>query len=78
MQTKLTLRVDEKLVRTAKAEARRRGKSVSQMVSDYFGALGDPPGPPALPPITTSLVGLLAGQSASEEDYRRHLRGKHL
>jgi hypothetical protein len=34
MNTTLTLRMDEELVQTAKTEANRRGKSVSQMVGD--------------------------------------------
>ncbi len=37
MQTKLTLRLDEALIQRAKAEARRTGKSVSQLVAEYFG-----------------------------------------
>ncbi len=36
MQTNVTLRLDERLVRRAKACARRSGKSVSQMVAEYF------------------------------------------
>jgi len=39
MNTKLTLRMDEHLVRRAKAEASRRGKSVSQMVSEFVDSL---------------------------------------
>jgi hypothetical protein len=63
----------------AKAEARRRGKSVSQMVADYFDSLGAQPlEPAALPPATAALVGILKGHPVSDEDYRRHLREKHL
>ena len=40
MNVKLTLRLDDRRIRRAKAEARRRGKSVSQMVAEYFDALG--------------------------------------
>ncbi len=36
MQTRLTLQMDDKLVALAKAHAKRRGKSVSQLVVDYF------------------------------------------
>ena len=39
MQTKLTLRVDEKLVKKAKAYAKKTGKSVSQLVAEYFSLL---------------------------------------
>ena len=79
MNTKLTLRMDERLVRRAKAEARRRGKSVSRMVADYFDSLGArPQTSDSLPPVTCSLVGILKAQAVSEEDHKRHLREKHL
>jgi len=39
MNTKLTLSVEEDLIRKAKAIANERGKSVSQMVEDYFLSL---------------------------------------
>ncbi len=78
MNTKLTLRMDEALVRTAKAEAGRRGKSVSQIVGEFFDSLASGQRAPAkLPPITTSLVGVLKGRGVSEADYRKHLREKY-
>ena len=81
MQTKLTLRLDEELVRRAKAHAKREGKSLSQIVSDYFSLLKQPSGenreaePGA--PLTQSLRGILRGAEVDEEDYRRHLDEKH-
>jgi hypothetical protein len=79
MQTKLTLRVDDRLVHRAKAYARRRGKSVSSIVADYFARLGDKPtqADQALSPAVRSLAGSLAGKNITKEDYRRHLREKH-
>lgn len=78
MNTKLTLRMEEGLIRRAKSEARRRGKSVSRMVAEYFDLLGArPKASDSLPPVTASLVGILK-QPVSEDDYRRHLREKHL
>jgi hypothetical protein len=78
MNTKLTLRIDAALIRTAKTEATRRGKSVSQMVGEFFNALTSRRADsPALPPITASLVGILKGRGVSETDYRKHLREKH-
>ena len=79
MNTKLTLRMDEVLIRQAKSEASRRGKSVSQMVGEFFGALGSvQTNRPTLPPITTSLVGVLNGRHVSEADYKKHLKEKYL
>lgn len=79
MQTKLTLRVDDRLVRQAKAYAHHRGKSVSGIVADYFARLGDKPVPAtqALSPAVRSLSGALAGKRISKNDYRRFLRDKH-
>jgi hypothetical protein len=81
VNTKLTLRLEEGLVRQAKAEAKRRGKSVSQMVAEYFGSLGATTAPPptasALPPVTSSLAGIAKGHALSVEDYRHHIRTKH-
>ncbi len=79
MQTKLTLRMDERLIGKAKTEARRRGKSVSQMAAEYFDSL-DSRGAPGTdpPPITKSLLGVLKGQRVFQRDYERHLKEKYL
>ena len=77
MNTKLTLRLDDVLVEKAKAEAGRRGKSVSRMVAEFFESLGRPQSQiPSLPPLTRSLVGVLKGR-ISEADYNRHLQEKY-
>ena len=39
MQTKLTLRLEDQLIEQAKAYAAKAGKSVSQVVSEYFKLL---------------------------------------
>jgi Family of unknown function (DUF6364) len=79
MNTKLTLRMDENIVRKAKIEAKRRGKSVSQMVAEFIEAIGlQQNSEKELPPTTASLVGILKGKEISEEDYKTHLREKYL
>ncbi len=77
MQTKLTLRLDDRLIRRAKAYARRTGKSVSQVVGDFFARLDDEAVPEDLSPVVRSLAGALRGGRVSEEDYRRYLVEKH-
>jgi hypothetical protein len=67
MNTKLTLRMDDELVRQAKAEAARRGKSVSQMVGEFIDSLSAARrdaarGEEDLPPVTASLIGVLKGR----------------
>jgi len=79
MNTKLTLRMDDGLIRQAKQAAEKRGKSVSQMVAEFFGTLGErSKRPAAYPPITASLMGVLKDKPLDEGDYKRHLREKHL
>lgn len=77
-QTKLTLRLDTRLIERAKKVARRRGKSVSRMVADYFRTLetGEKRAE-NLPPLTRSLYGILEGSELGEEAYREHLEKKH-
>jgi len=78
MNTKLTLRMDDELVRQAKAEAARRGKSVSQMVGEFVDSLGSARSDEEdLPPVTASLVGVLKGHDVSQSDYKKHLLEKH-
>lgn len=78
MNTKLTLRMDVEQVRTAKAEAARRGKSVSKMVGEFFDALAAGAQPRSeLPPVTASLVGILKDGDITKSDYHDHLRKKH-
>ena len=78
MQTKLTLRLEDALVRKAKAYARRSGKSVSSLVADFFALLGRPTdGTQELTPTVRSLLGSLGDKRVSEQDYRRHIEKKH-
>jgi len=79
MQTKLTLRLDERLVRRAKAYARRSGKSVSQVVSEYFLLLvgREPDDSPSLPPTVRQLRGALKGSAGDRSSYRKHLEDKY-
>lgn len=82
MQTKLTLRLEQRLIRRAKSYARRTGKSVSELVADFFGQLeARPEAPPetasAQSPAVRSLIGVLAGSELDEADYRAHLVKKY-
>ena len=79
MNTKLTLRMDDTLVKKAKVEAKRRHKSVSQMVADFVASLGrQSVGEEKPAPLTSSLIGILNGHRISEVDHKKHLREKHL
>lgn len=69
--------MEEDVVRRAKAQAARRGKSVSRMFGDLVSALDEENSGRTLPPVTASLLGVMKGSHVSEEDYKRHLQEKH-
>ena len=78
MQTKLTLRLEDQLIDQAKSYAAQAGKSVSQLVAEYFSLLTSPKpaaNPPSAP-VTTSLRGLLRESAVDENDYKKYLDGK--
>jgi hypothetical protein len=78
MNSKLTLRMDDELIALAKAEAAQRGKSVSQMVGEFINLLGHVKAPvQKLPPVTSSIRGILKDTSLSEAAYKKHLREKY-
>lgn len=73
MQTKLTLRLEERLIVRAKAWARRRGVSLSETVTTLFEQLPSS-SEPTLTPWTQKLVGIAArrkGRSLSDAAVRR-------
>lgn len=81
MQTKLTLRMDDHLIHTAKSFAGEQGKSLSRMVADYFKLLAkkdDPSVKTDLPPHVKALSGALKGTALDEKDHKKHLESKYL
>ena len=79
MGAKLTLRIDEHLIEKAKTYAKRKGKSVSALVADYFSMLETKEErKEKLPPKVASLRGILKGKEVSIEDYRKYLEEKYL
>lgn len=81
MQAKLTLRLDDALIRSAKRYAGRSGKSVSRLVADYFELIDADADADAaevdLTPRVRALLGALSGSTLNEQDHRRHLEHKH-
>jgi hypothetical protein len=77
MHTKLTLRLEEKVIEQAKQYAQHTGKSLSQIVSEYFTLLGTKSTDAArLSPTVSKLRGSL-NKNADQEDYRKYLSQKH-
>lgn len=78
MNTKLTLRLDEKLIEDAKRHSRESGRSISQLVADFFALIQTQGGVVEVTPRVRALRGVLAGHGLDESDYRRHLEDKYL
>ncbi len=80
MHAKLTLRLDSELIQLAKSYSQQTGKSLSQIVADYFARLTARPAEDdaATTPLVRSLRGSLRGAKIDEDDYRRHLEEKYL
>ena len=80
MNTKLTLRLDNELIKSAKSQASIMGKSVSQMVADYFYVLDKKSVKKSIPltPIVKSLKGSLKNAKIDENEYKTYLENKYL
>ena len=80
MKNKLTLRLDDSLIKRAKKHAKQKGTSVSQMVADYFALIDieELSTKEELPPITASLSGIVKEADIEEQDYKTYLEEKHL
>ena len=78
VNTKLTLRLDEELIARAKRHSAETGRSVSQLVADFFSLIESQDPGVEVTPRVRALRGVLAGSGLDEDDYRRHLEIKHL
>jgi hypothetical protein len=80
MATKLTLRMDERLIERAKKYAKQSGKSVSQIVADFFTLLDQPieEEDVEISPKVQSLKGLLKDSSIKKKDFKLYLEEKYL
>jgi hypothetical protein len=72
---KLTLSVDQTVVRQAKRYARARGTSISRLVETFLSVLVRPPVRPDDPPMLRQVRGIL--KAGDRDEYRRHLVRKH-
>ncbi|OKY73683.1 MAG: antitoxin [Desulfobulbaceae bacterium DB1] len=80
MNTKLTLRMDENLITSAKKYSARTGKSVSRLVADLFEIIKNEKiqTEQELTPTVKSLKGSLKGGKIREVDYKKYLEEKYL
>lgn len=82
MNTKLTLRLEENLIQSAKVYSAKTGQSISKIVSNYFSLIDVmlSEKPQAVSKITSSLRGCLKKESGvtEEVDYKKYLESKYL
>ena len=80
MNTKLTLRMDDKLIESAKQYSVRSGKSISRIVADLFTIIKNEKlkKQPRFTPTVQSLKGIMRGEKVSENNYKKHLENKYL
>jgi hypothetical protein len=81
MATKLTLRLDESVIRDAKRAARARGVSLSEMVSGYFRAVSRGKSVKiTATPVLAEISGVLGPNAEPKkliEVYHKHIEGKY-
>lgn len=79
MNTKLTLRLDDHLIESAKEYSAQTGKSVSKIVSDFFVIIKNEKlkKSDSLTPAVQSLKGILKDSNFSENDYKKYLEEKY-
>lgn len=81
MTTKLTLRLNETVIKKAKKTASKKGVSLSRMVEDYFKAIGDQGAQEVREsPVLYEISGVLSGKKDAEQlraGYRKHLAEKY-
>jgi antitoxin component of RelBE/YafQ-DinJ toxin-antitoxin module len=81
MTTKLTLRLDDTVIKKAKKSARTKGVSLSRMVEDYFKSVASQERLEVKEsPVLYEIAGVLSGkQDAAEKnaEYRKHLAEKY-
>ena len=80
MNTKLTLRLDDQLIKSAKEYSAKTGKSVSKIVSDFFVIIKNEKLKKScsITPTVQSLNGVLKNSEFSEKDYKDYLEKKYL
>ncbi len=80
MNTKLTLRLDDSLIKSAKAYSASIGKPVSKMVADYFEMIKNEKlgNTYSISPTVAALKGILNKSDFSEVDYKKYLEKKYL
>ncbi|MDA8170644.1 MAG: DUF6364 family protein [Nitrospiraceae bacterium] len=79
MFTKLTLRMDDGLIKKTKKIAKARNVSLSEMVTEFFKSMTSGNGEEVSSPVLDEISGILAGKDrkALIGSYKRHIAEKY-
>jgi hypothetical protein len=79
MDTKLTLKLDDDIIKQAKLYAKKKNTSLSKLIESYLGLLVDPEEGREVTPLVKSLSGVvnLPGRTDYKKIYRKHLQSKY-
>lgn len=82
MHTKLTLRLDERLIEKTKKIAKARNLSLSEMVAGFFKSITGSYGEEDISsPVLSEISGILGGKHGAKTlrgTYKRHIEEKYL
>jgi Family of unknown function (DUF6364) len=84
METKLTLRMDEKIIEAAKVHAQKQRVSLSKLVADYLQMISSKSVSAATfkpTPILSEITGVLPKSSSKKDlqnEYHKYLEEKYL
>ena len=80
MKTKLTLRINEDLIKDAKKYSAKTGKPLSKIVADLFTIIRNEKFNKEykITPGVKSLKGILRNRKVDENEYKKHLEKKYL
>jgi hypothetical protein len=76
--TKLTLRLDEELIASAKRHSADTGRCFSQLAGNFFSLIEVQSAAVDITPRVRALRGVLVSSGLNEGEYRHHLEDKHL
>ena len=79
MKKTLTLWLDDEIIKQAQSYAKKSGKSISQVVADYFSLLDAKPEieTSEFTPLVRSLKGSLKSAKVGKKDYSKYLEEKY-
>jgi len=78
METKLTLKLDQKVIQSIKLYAEKNDRTLSRLVEDYFRKLIEENAtPPKYSPLVEELSGVISEKDLKNMDYVSYLEKKY-